>query len=86
MPCPLLAGLVPHTVLTFLCLRFVLIAAQSALQFLGATLLRWRQMPLALLRAQRVQFLLQRVVARPGQFVGFGHYTGFTYPFVRSKF
>jgi len=73
MPCALLAGLVPHTGLTIAYLGFVLIGAQPALQLLGAALLRGRQMPFALLGAQCVQFLLQGVIARSGQFVGFSH-------------
>jgi hypothetical protein len=52
MPCALLAGLVSHTGLTIVYLSFVLIGAQPTLQLLGAALLRRRQMPFALLRAQ----------------------------------
>jgi hypothetical protein len=74
VPRAFLAGLVPHTGLTIVYLSFVLIGAQPALELLGAALLRRRQMPFALLGAQRVQFLLEGVVTRPGHFVGFSHY------------
>jgi hypothetical protein len=52
MPCAFVAGLVPYTGLTIMYLSFVLIGAQPTLQLLSAALLRRRQMPFALLRAQ----------------------------------
>jgi hypothetical protein len=48
----LLVGFVAHARLTIFCFSFALVAAQPTLQFLSAALLRGRQMPFALLRAQ----------------------------------
>ncbi len=51
----------------------VLIGAQPTLQQLSATLLLRRRVPFALLLAERVEFLLQGVITRPGRLVGVSH-------------
>ena len=48
----------------------LLVDVQPALKLLGAALLLRRRVPFALLLVQRVEFLLQGVVARPGRIIG----------------
>jgi hypothetical protein len=51
----------------------VLIHTQAALQLLGAALLLRRRVPFALLLAQRIEFLLESLVTRPGRLIGISH-------------
>jgi hypothetical protein len=51
----------------------VLIDPQMALELLGAALLLRRRVALALLLVQRVEFLLQGIITRPGRFIGVSH-------------
>jgi hypothetical protein len=52
----------------------VLVGVQPPLQLLDAALLAGCRVTFALLLAQRLKFLLQGVVTRPGLIIGIGHY------------
>jgi hypothetical protein len=59
--------------LTLADLGCVLVGVQPAFQQLGTALLAGRRVPLLLLLAQRVKFLLEGIVTRPGRIMGVSH-------------
>jgi hypothetical protein len=74
MPGPFFLVFFPAVVLAALApLGRVLVRAQPMFQLLGAALFPGRGVPLALLLAQRLEFLLESVVTAPGRIIGVGH-------------
>jgi hypothetical protein len=76
MPSAFLLVLAVRLAILFLAVAYLgrlLVGVQPALKLLGAALLLRRRVPFALLLVQRVEFLLQGVVARPGRIIGVSH-------------